>query len=115
MSVLPLGSDFPVESVNPLLGFYAAITRLSVDGSSPHGAVGWFADQKLTREQALKGMTIDAAYAAFAESEIGSLSRGKKADFVVLDRDIMTVPPEDILDAKVIVTVVDGVIQHGKL
>ena len=115
MSVLPLGSDFPVESVNPLLGFYAAITRLSADGLSPHGAVGWFADQKLTREQALKGMTIDAAYAAFEESEIGSLSPGKKADFIVLDRDIMTVPPEDILDAKVVVTVVDGVIQYGKL
>ena len=98
MSVLPLGSDFPVESVNPFLGFYA-ITRLSADGLSPHRAVGWFADQKLTSEQALKQMTIDAAYAAFEESEIGFLSPGKKDDFIVLNRNIMTVPPEDILDS----------------
>src|SRR5258708_39655328 len=81
--ILPLGSDFPVEGVNPLLGFYAATTRLSVDGTSPHGSTGWFPNQRLSREQALKGMTLDAAYASFAESEIGSLSPGKKADFVV--------------------------------
>ncbi|KAF9028037.1 hypothetical protein BDZ89DRAFT_1101814 [Hymenopellis radicata] len=90
--VLPLGSDFPVEGVNPLLGFYAAVSRLSVDGTSPHGPEGWFAHERLTRAQALKGMTLDAAYASFADSDLGSLTPGKKADFVVLNRDIMTVP-----------------------
>lgn len=115
IGVLPLGSDFPVEGVNPLLGFYAAVTRLSVDGTSPHGSTGWFANQKLTREQALKGMTLDAAYAAFAEDDIGSLSPGKKADFVVLDKDIMSVHDEEILDAKVVATVVDGQTMYGKL
>ncbi|KAF5324249.1 hypothetical protein D9619_011403 [Psilocybe cf. subviscida] len=91
-NVLPLGSDFPVEGVNPLYGFHAAITRLSPEGISPHGSGGWFPDQRLTREQALKGMTSDAAYASFSEQELGSITVGKKADFVVFDRDIMTIP-----------------------
>ncbi|CAA7262098.1 unnamed protein product [Cyclocybe aegerita] len=111
--VLPLGSDFPVEGVNPLLGFYAATSRLSVDGTSPHGSGGWFANQRLSREQALKGMTLDAAYASFAEHETGSLTPGKKADFVVFDRNIMTVPFEEILKAKVQATVVDGQVMYG--
>ncbi|PPQ66160.1 hypothetical protein CVT26_010883 [Gymnopilus dilepis] len=113
--VLPLGSDFPVEGVNPLLGFYAATARLSVDGSSPHGPGGWFPEQKLTRGQALKGMTFDAAYASFAEHELGSLSPGKKADFVILDKDIMTIPDNQILQAKVLATVVDGEVVYGNM
>lgn len=110
-----LGTDFPVESVNPMLTFYAAITRLDVDGKSPHGPNGWFPEQRLTRSQALKGMTLDAAYASFAENERGSLTPGKKADFVVLDRDIMKVPVDEILRTKVLATVVDGQIMYGKL
>ncbi|KAH0579709.1 Putative amidohydrolase ytcJ [Termitomyces sp. J132] len=120
--VLPLGSDFPVESIDPLLGFYAAVARLRFDpehpdapGSSPHGSRGWYPEQKLTRAQALKGMTLDAAYASFAENEIGSLSPGKKADFVVLNKDIMTIPVADILKTKVTATVVDGKIVYGDL
>uniref|UniRef100_A0A8H7XPQ0 Amidohydrolase 3 domain-containing protein n=1 Tax=Psilocybe cubensis TaxID=181762 RepID=A0A8H7XPQ0_PSICU len=113
--VLPLGSDFPIEGVNPLLGFYAAVTRLSVDGTSPHGSGGWFTDELLTREQALKGMTLDAAYAAFAEETLGSLTPGKKADFVVFDKNIMQVPVGDILKAKVLATVVDGEVMYGTL
>ncbi|KAJ7584940.1 amidohydrolase 3 [Mycena floridula] len=113
--VLPLGSDFPVEGVNPLLGFYAAVTRLAVDGTSPHGEGGWYAEEKLARAQALKGMTLDAAYASFAEKELGSLKKGKKADFVVLDRDIMKVPVKDILGTKVIATVIDGKVVYGQL
>ncbi|KDR78376.1 hypothetical protein GALMADRAFT_266881 [Galerina marginata CBS 339.88] len=113
--VLPLGSDFPVEGVNPLLGFYAATSRLSVDGSSPHGSAGWFPEQRLTREEALKGMTLDAAYASFAEDEIGSLTPGKKADFVIFDKDIMTIPANQILQAKVVATVVDGQAVYGVL
>ncbi|KAG2151175.1 amidohydrolase family-domain-containing protein [Suillus bovinus] len=113
--ILPLGSDFPVEGINPLLGFYAAVSRLSVTGDSPHGPGGWYPSERLTRAEALKGMTLDAAYASFSENILGSLSIGKKADFIVLDRDIMTVPIEDILSAKVIATVIDGEVEYGNL
>lgn len=113
--VLPLGSDFPVEGINPLLGFYAAVSRLSVKGDSPHGPGGWYPSERLTRAEALKGMTLDTAYASFSEDILGSLSIGKKADFVVLDRDIMTVPMEDILGTKVIATVIDGEVEYGNL
>lgn len=65
--------------------------------------------------QALKGMTYDAAYAAFAEDVIGSLVPGKKADFVILDRDIMTVPESEILGAKVTATVIDGEVVYGSI
>ncbi|KIJ60432.1 hypothetical protein HYDPIDRAFT_189993 [Hydnomerulius pinastri MD-312] len=113
--VLPLGSDFPVEGINPLLGFYAAVSRLSTSGDSPHGSQGWYPSERLTRAQALKGMTLDAAYASFAEDYLGSLSIGKKADFVVLDRDIMTVPESEILGTKVKATVIDGEVVYGSL
>lgn len=58
---IALGSDFPVESIDPLKGFYAAVTRLAEDGTSPHGAQGWYPHMKLTREEALRGMTVDGA------------------------------------------------------
>jgi len=74
-----------------------------------------YAEQRLTRAQALKGMTLDAAYASFAENEIGSLTPGKKADFVVLNRDIMSVPFEEILGTKVTATVIDGEVAYGSL
>lgn len=74
-----------------------------------------YPEQKLTREQALKGMTLDAAYASFMEKEIGSLTPGKKADFVVLDKDIMTIPVSEILTTKVAATVVDGQVVYGNL
>ncbi|KAF7375864.1 Amidohydrolase 3 [Mycena sanguinolenta] len=114
-NILPLGSDFPVEGVNPLLGFYAAVSRLTVDGRSPHGKGGWFPSERLTRTQALKGMTLDAAYASFAETELGSLTPGKRADFVVLDRNIMEVEPAQILETKVLATVIDGKVAYGVL
>ncbi|KJA25467.1 hypothetical protein HYPSUDRAFT_37448 [Hypholoma sublateritium FD-334 SS-4] len=113
--VLPLGSDFLIEGVNPLLGFYAAASRLYVDATSPHGLEGWFSEQKLTRAQALKGMTLDAAYASFAEHDLGSLTPGKKADFVVFNKDIMTVPYDKILEAKVVATVLDAEVAYGTL
>ncbi|KAJ7072616.1 amidohydrolase 3 [Mycena amicta] len=114
-NVLPLGSDFPVEGVNPLMGFYAAVSRLAADGTSPHGSEGWFPDERLTRAQALKGMTLDAAYASFAENELGSLSVSKRADFVLLDRDIMQVHVGEILQTKVLATVIDGKVAYGSL
>ncbi|KAI0277876.1 amidohydrolase 3 [Russula aff. rugulosa BPL654] len=112
---LPLGSDFPVEDINPLQGFYAAVARCSPDGTSPHGPGGWYPEEALTRTQALRGMTCDAAYAAFAEDTRGRLVPGFVADFVVLDRDIMRVPLEEVLSTKVLATVVDGQVAYGGL
>ncbi|TFK44025.1 amidohydrolase family-domain-containing protein [Crucibulum laeve] len=110
-----LGSDFPVEGVNPLAGFYAAITRVGTDGTSPHGPGGWFPEQCLTREEALRGMTIDPAFASFTEDTLGSLEPGKRADFVVLSKDIMSIPASEVLETKVKATVLDGKVAYGAL
>ena len=106
---LAFGSDFPVESENPLFGIYAAVTRQDHLGQ-PGG--GWLPDQKLTRAEALRLFTLDAAYAAFQEKELGSLTPGKLADFVVFDRDILTVPPRELLQARVLRTVIGGETVH---
>ena len=106
---LALGSDFPVERVNPMLGFYAAVTRQDADGR-PEG--GWRAEEVLTRAEALRGFTLDAAYAAFQEDQLGSISVGKRADFVVLDRDLMTVPAAELLGTTVQMTVVGGAVVY---
>ncbi len=74
-----------------------------------------FVNERLTRAQALKGMTLDPAYASFADHDLGSLTPGKKADFVVLDRDIMTLPVQEILQTKVCATVIDGRVAYGTL
>jgi predicted amidohydrolase YtcJ len=100
------GSDFPVERPDPLPGFYAAVTRQDRTGQPPGG---WATDQRLTRDEALAAFTIGAAYAAHAERDLGSLEAGKLADFVVLSRDIMAVPPAEILTTTVLDTVVGGV------
>ncbi|KAJ7189665.1 amidohydrolase family-domain-containing protein [Mycena pura] len=112
---ITLGSDFPVETMNPLAGFYAAITRVSIAGDSPHGPGGWFPEERLTREEALRGMTIDPAYASFTESELGSLEPGKRADFVILSNDIMQIPAREILETNVLATVIDGKVAYGAL
>lgn len=105
--VLPNGSDAPVEHWNPLISFHAAVTRQDASGW-PAG--GWFPAERMTREEALLSMTLWPAYAAFMEDVSGSLSPGKYADFAVLDQDIMTVAPERILDTRVVMTVVGGVV-----
>jgi predicted amidohydrolase YtcJ len=99
------GSDFPVERPDPLLGFYAAITRQDTSEQPPGG---WTPDQRLTRAEALHGMTLGAAYAAHAERDLGSIEPGKLADFVVLSRDIMQIAPRDVLSTTVVRTVVGG-------
>lgn len=104
-AVIASGSDFPVEHPDPLLGFYAAITRQDQAGR-PEG--GWYADQRMTRAEALRAMTRDAAYAAHAERDLGVIAPGMLADLVVLSRDIMTVPPDEILQARVLRTMVGG-------
>jgi predicted amidohydrolase YtcJ len=103
--VIANGSDFPVEEPNPMLGFYAAITRQDPQG---HPEGGWMADQRMTREEALASFTKNAAYAAHMEQELGSIEPGKLADFVVLSRDIMTVPARDILTTRVLKTIIGG-------
>jgi predicted amidohydrolase YtcJ len=96
--VIPNGSDFPVEAVNPLISFHAAIAR---QDARDWPAGGWLPEQRMTREEALKSMTLWPAYAGFQEGELGSLSVGKRADFVILDRDIMRVPAELVLGTRV--------------
>jgi hypothetical protein len=108
-AILASGSDFPVEEPNPLLGFYAAITRQDPNG---HPVGGWTPAQRLSREQALRSFTLDAAYAAHAETVSGSLAAGKLADLVVLSSDIMQVPPREILSTRVRMTVVGGEIVY---
>ena len=103
--VVPNGSDFPVEAVNPLLSFHSAVSRQDADNWP---AAGWMPEQRMTREEALKSMTIWPAYAGFQETTMGSLTPGKLADFVVLDRDIMTVPDRDILGTAVLATYIGG-------
>ncbi|MDE1148030.1 MAG: amidohydrolase [Azospirillaceae bacterium] len=102
---LALGSDFPVEKVNPFLGLYAAVTRQDLKGQPPGG---WLPDQRLTREQALAGFTRDAAYAGFMEGEVGMLKPGLHADFVILSADPLTVAFRRIADIKPRSTWVDG-------
>ncbi len=110
--VIPNGTDFPVEHVNPILTFHSAVTRQDGE-NSPAG--GWYPDQRMTREEALRSMTIWAAYAAFQENELGSISAGKYADFTVLDRDIMKVAPEQIIGTQVVATYVGGArVYEGK-
>lgn len=99
------GSDFPVESYNPVLGFYAAITREDTEG---HPVNGYNPREKLSRRDALLAYTYSAAYAAFEEDETGTLKAGKRADMTILDMDIIEAPPHDIPDAEVVMTVIGG-------
>ncbi len=107
--VIPTGSDFPVEAPDPLLGFYAAVTRADKAGHPPGG---WTSMERMTREQALRGMTEWSAYAAFQEKDKGVLAPGKWADITVTDQDLLQVPERDILKTRVLLTVVGGRIVH---
>ena len=104
-AVLASGSDFPVELANPWHGLYAAVTRQSRNGLPENG---WYADQALTRAEALHSFTLAAAYAAHQEDRLGSLEPGKWADFIIIDRDYFTVPASEIDDIQVLETWVGG-------
>ena len=108
-AVLALGSDCPVASPNPLWGIHAAVTRQRRDGTPPGG---WYPEQTLSVAEAVWGYTMGPAYAAGRASRQGSLTPGKLADLVVLDRDIFAVPPAEIADARVDMTVVGGQIVY---
>ena len=104
-ATLAFGSDFPVESPDPVRGLYAAVTRQDAEGN-PAG--GWLPDQKLTMEEALRGFTAGAAYARFDESDAGRIETGMRADLTVLDHDIMNQPPRALLDTHAKYTIVRG-------
>jgi predicted amidohydrolase YtcJ len=100
--VVSNGTDAPVEDANPIPNFYASVTRKTKDGSV------FYRDQKMSRVEALKSYTLSAAYAAFEEGQKGSLEPGKLADIVILSKDIMTVPDDQIADTQVVRTIIGG-------
>jgi len=102
---IPLGTDFPVEDISPFKTFYAAVIRKDAKGW-PDG--GYQIENALTREQTLRGMTIWAAKANFEENEKGSLEKGKFADFIILDKDIMKADEKELLNIKVVNTFLGG-------
>ncbi|HEV2425055.1 MAG TPA: amidohydrolase [Terriglobia bacterium] len=102
---LAFGTDWPVAPLNPLLGIYAAVTRATLDGKHPEG---WFPEQRLTLDEALRAYTQGSAYAAFAERDKGTLAPGKLADVIVLSDDLFKIAPEKIRDVKVTTTIVGG-------
>lgn len=102
---IAFGSDFPIEDVNPFLGIYAAVTRQDLQGNPPGG---WYPQQCLTVEESVEAFTVGAAYAQFMEDEIGMIKSGMRADFIVIDRDIFTVPSKEIAGIQVLQTVLNG-------
>jgi len=105
-TALAFGSDCPVERIAPLVGIHAAVTRRRTDGMP--GEEGWYPEQRLSVEEAVHGFTLGAAFASGEEKVKGSLTRGKLADLVVLDRDIFAIPPMEILEARVEGTMLGG-------
>jgi len=99
------GSDWPVASLDPLMGIYTAVTRHTRDGKNPNG---WYSQEKISVEDAIRCYTINSAYAGFQKEKLGTLESGKLADFVVLSKDITTIEPEEILNTTVVRTVVGG-------
>lgn len=105
------GTDAPVEPVNPIPSFYASVSRMTLKGE-PEG--GYEPEEKMTREQALRSYTLDAAYGAFEENIKGSIEKGKLADFAILSKNIMTVPEKEILTTEVVTTIVGGKVVYEK-
>ena len=103
--MIALGTDFPIEQINPIHTFYAAVARKNLNGEPKNG---FQKENALTRWEALQGMTIWAAISNFEENEKGTIEIGKKADFVILNQDIMTIPENEILNTKVISTYING-------
>jgi predicted amidohydrolase YtcJ len=110
--VVPFGSDFPVESVDPRLGLFAAVTTRGGDDTP---ADGWRPDQKLSRADAIRGFTLHAAHGMFAERDLGAIAAGKLADLTVFDRNLLTCSDDELRTAKVLLTIVGGrVVYDGR-
>lgn len=105
------GTDAPVERGEPMIEFYAAVSRRSLDGQS---GAGWHPEEALSRDQALKMFTLNPAYASFREDRFGTVEPGKIADFTILDRDIMTIPEAEILQTRNMLTVVNGKVVYQR-
>lgn len=108
---LALGTDFPVEDISPFKTFYAAVFRQDAEG---YPAGGFEPENALSREEAIRGMTIWAAKAGFQEDEKGSLEKGKYADIVILDKDLMKVPEKEVLQTKVLTTIINGEVVYER-
>jgi hypothetical protein len=108
---LALGSDWMVAPLDPLQGIWAAVTRATLDGKNPGG---WIPEQRISLEQAIRGYTLDAAYAEFSEKEKGSIEAGKMADLVVLEQNLFEIAPEKIKDVKVTMTLAGGRIVYRR-
>jgi predicted amidohydrolase YtcJ len=104
-AVLAFGSDWTVAPLNPMEGLKAAVTRQTLDGKHPNG---WTPEQKLTIDEAVRAFTVGSAYAEFAENVKGTITPGKLADLVMLDRNLYQIPPADIDKARVLLTIMDG-------
>jgi len=104
-AVLACGSDWTVAPLDPMTGIYAAVTRRTLDGKHPEG---WFPEQKIPLEEAVRGYTLNGAYAEFSERIKGSIEAGKLADLVVLTQNIFEIPPEEIQNTRVKMTIVNG-------
>lgn len=102
---IAFGTDWPVEPIDPLEGLYASVTRKDRAGEPGNG---WFPDQKLSMEKAIELYTLSAAYAEFMEERKGSIKKGKLADMVIFNKDLMTIPHDEIMKAKVVYTIVGG-------
>jgi predicted amidohydrolase YtcJ len=102
---VPFSSDFPGETLNPFFGIYAAVTRQDPSGNPPGG---WYPEQRVSLEQAMRGYTTEAAYAGFEEAVKGSIENGKLADLTVIDKDISKLPPKDILSISVLQSYISG-------
>jgi predicted amidohydrolase YtcJ len=109
--VIPGGSDAPVEEGNPMIEFYAACVRKDTTGFSTDG---WHPEMKMTRDEALRSLTLWGAYAAFEENLKGSIMKGKLADMVVLDENLMTAPEETLHSIQVLMTLVGGKVVYEK-
>lgn len=104
-ATLAFGSDWTVAPLDPLTGIYAAITRRTLDGKNPNG---WVPEEKITIEETVRAYTVGSAYAEFTDKVKGTLTPGKLADVVILDKDILSIDPEEILKTKVVMTIMDG-------
>jgi predicted amidohydrolase YtcJ len=114
-AVLSFGSDWPGTNasyypINPLLGIYAAVTRQTLKGEP---ADGWYPQERISLEEAVRYFTVNNAWATFEENDRGTIQRGKLADLVVLDRDIRTRPPRELLETQVLYTIYDGRIVYS--
>ena len=109
-AILINGTDVPVEPINPIASFYASISRKTLNGN-PEG--GYEPNQKMSRLEALKSYTINAAYGAFEEKIKGSIEVGKYADFTVFSKNIMTIPEDEILNTKIVYTIINGKIEYS--